>query len=39
VSARARAVTDADLDGKPAKFAPLTLLIRLSLEHDRIFTY
>lgn len=34
-----RGVADADLVGKPAEFAMPNVLVRLSLEHDRIFTY
>lgn len=39
LSAKARGVTDADLAGKPAEFATPQVLVRLSLEHDRMFTY
>lgn len=39
MSAKARGVTDADLQGKPAEFAMPNVLVRLSLEHDRMFTY
>ncbi len=39
MSSKARGVTDADLSGKPAEFAMPNVLVRLSLEHDRIFTY
>jgi predicted peroxiredoxin len=38
-SSNARGVTEADLKGKPAEFAPPTMLVRLSLAHDRMFTY
>lgn len=38
-SSTARGVTDQDLAGKPAEFAGPTQLVRLSLEHDRMFTY
>lgn len=38
-SSKARGVTDADLQGKPAEFATPDVLVRLSLEHDRLFTY
>lgn len=38
-SSKARGVTDADLKGKPAEFAPPTVLLRLSLESDRMFVY
>lgn len=39
MSSKARGVTDADLSGKPAEFAMPNILIRLSLDHDRMFTY
>ena len=39
MSSQARGVTDVDLKGKPAEFAPPAVLVRLSLEHDRMFTY
>lgn len=39
MSAKARGVTDSDLAGKPAEFATPQVLVRLSLEHDRMFTY
>jgi uncharacterized protein len=39
LSSKARGVTDADLAGKPAEFAMPNVLVRLSLEHDRMFTY
>ena len=38
-SSKARGVTDADLTGKPAEFATPDVLLRLSLAHDRMFTY
>ena len=38
-SSKARGVTDADLKGKPAEFATPEVLLRLSLGHDRMFTY
>ena len=38
-SSKARGVTEADIKGKPAEFALPTVLIRLSLESDRLFTY
>ena len=38
-SSKARGVTDADIKGKPAEFALPTVLLRLSLESDRMFTY
>ena len=39
MSSRARGVTEADLKGKPAEFATPNVLLKLSLEHDRMFTY
>ncbi len=39
MSAKARGVVEADLQGKPAEFAMPNVLVRLSLEHDRMFTY
>ena len=39
MSSQARGITDVDLKGKPAEFALPTVLVRLSLEHDRMFTY
>ena len=39
MSSSARAVTAEDLKGKPAEFAQPNVLIRLSLDHDRMFTY
>lgn len=38
-SSQARGVTQQDLAGKPAEFAGPPQLVRLSLEHDRMFTY
>ena len=38
-SSKARGLTDADLKDKPAKFALPNVLVRLSLESDRMFTY
>jgi uncharacterized protein len=38
-SSKARGVTEDDLKGKPAEFALPTVLLRLSLESDRMFTY
>lgn len=38
-SSKARGVTAADMAGKPAEFAGPPELVRLSLEHDRMFTY
>jgi predicted peroxiredoxin len=39
MSSKARGVTETDLIGKPAEFSPPNVLIRLSLEYDRMFTY
>ena len=39
MSSKGRGVTDSDLDGKPVEFAMPNVLIRLSLDHDRMFTY
>lgn len=39
MSSDARGVTAADLHGKPAELAPPTMLLKLSLDHDRMFTY
>jgi predicted peroxiredoxin len=39
MSGKSRGVTDADISGKPAEFAMPNVLVRLSLEHDRMFTY
>lgn len=39
MSSNARGISDADLKGKPAELAPPTVLLKLALEHDRMFTY
>ena len=39
MSSKARGITENDLSGKPAEFAMPDVLVRLSLEHDRLFTY
>ena len=39
MSSKARGVTEADPSGKPAEFAMPNVLVKLSLEHDRMFTY
>jgi hypothetical protein len=39
MSSNARGVNEGDLKGKPAEFAQPSVLLRLSLEHDRMFTY
>ena len=35
----ARGVSAADLKDRPAELAAPSMLLRLSLEHDRMFTY
>jgi predicted peroxiredoxin len=39
MSAKSRGMTDEDLAGKPAEFAMPNVLVRLSVESDRMFTY
>ena len=39
MSSKGRGLTEAELDSKPAEFAMANVLIRLSLDHDRMFTY
>ncbi|HEY5668990.1 MAG TPA: DsrE family protein [Anaerolineales bacterium] len=39
MSSKARGLNEADLAGKPAEFAMPNVLVRLSLENDRMFTY
>ena len=39
LSSNAPRVTETDLRGKPAEFTMPTTLVKLSLEHDRMFTY
>ena len=39
MSSKGRGVADADISGKPAEFATPNVLVRLSIEHDRMFTY
>jgi uncharacterized protein len=39
MSAKARGLSEGDLAGKPAELAMPTVLLRLSLESDRMFTY
>jgi hypothetical protein len=39
MSSSARGISAADLEDKPAELAPPATLLRLSLEHDRMFTY
>jgi uncharacterized protein len=38
-SSKARGLTERDIQGKPAEFAMPTVLLRLSLDSDRMFTY
>jgi uncharacterized protein len=38
-SSQARGVTDADLEGKNARFASPADLVRLAFEHDRVLVY
>ncbi|HET6314014.1 MAG TPA: DsrE family protein [Chloroflexia bacterium] len=39
MSSKARGVSAADIEGKPCEMAMPNVLVRLSLEHDRMFTY
>ena len=39
MSSAARGVTDIDLKGRPAEFAPPAVLLKLALEHERMFIY
>ncbi len=39
MSSKGRGVTEADLEGKPAEFAPPNRLVALTLDHDRTLTY
>lgn len=39
MSSKARGVTDADIQGKPAEFAMPNVLVRLAADSDRMFTY
>jgi hypothetical protein len=39
MSSNARGLTVADLQGKPAELAPPAVLLKLALDHDRMFTY
>ena len=38
-SSKARGLTETELKGQPAVFGSPEVLLRLSLEHDRMFTY
>jgi len=39
MSAKARGLSPAEIEGKPAQFAMPNVLVKLALEHDRMFTY
>jgi uncharacterized protein len=39
MSCKARGVSESNISGIPAEFAMPNVLVRLSLEHDRMFTY
>jgi predicted peroxiredoxin len=39
MSSKARGITDADIQGKPAEFALPNILVRLAADSDRMFTY
>jgi hypothetical protein len=39
MSSKARGLSESDLSGKPAEMAMPTVLVRLAVEHDRMFTY
>ena len=39
LSSKARGISEADLQGKNAKFSDPRTLVRLSVESDRLFTY
>ena len=39
LSSNARGISQADLAGKPAELVMPKVLVQLSLEHDRMFTY
>src|SRR3972149_4432072 len=39
MSGKARGLTEADIQAKPAEFTMPNILVRLSLESDRMFTY
>jgi predicted peroxiredoxin len=39
MSAKARGLTQADIEGKPAEMAMPAVLVRLAFEHDRVLTY
>ncbi len=39
MSSKARGITDADIQGKPAEFAMPKVLLQLSIDSDRMFVY
>lgn len=39
MSSKARGMSESDLSGKPAEFAMPTVLVRLAIEAERLFTY
>jgi uncharacterized protein len=39
MSSGARDLGTPDLEGKPAELAPPAVLLKLAMEHDRMFTY
>jgi predicted peroxiredoxin len=39
MSSNARGLSAAELQGKPAELAPPALLLKLAIDHDRMFTY
>jgi len=39
MSAKGRGLSAADIEGKPAQFAMPNVLVKLAVEHDRMFTY
>ncbi|MGC3947213.1 MAG: DsrE family protein [Chryseolinea sp.] len=39
MSSKARGVGDSDLSGKPAQFAPPSVLLKLAVECDKMFVY
>ncbi len=39
MSSKARGVTDADIQGKPVEFAMPNVLLRLTIESDKMFVY
>lgn len=39
MSSSARGITAAELQGKPAELSPPAILLKLALDHDRMFTY